>query len=287
MKSTLTQEQIEKFFSGSKLLDKNGQPEVLWHGSRCRTLSSFDRKFEGTGVVSSATRKYGGFFFGSDKEGAEYYCFDYAPEEKIDINKGEISVVAYGEESTGYYFCASQRDDEAYNEKLKDAQEEYLAEFGPDADIDNMNVDIEDEFDEILNDGPYPSYEEAIEAGQQAENIHNELVEKNINPYLYPIHLSMKKPYIHNTLEDGFRSGQDLINKVNELDEGYDGIKITDIHDGDRIMDVYIVFDPENIMILDKMRPENCGVILDNGKISSTLDNEAPDTCSPSVGINV
>lgn len=47
---------------------------IFYHGtSQYLPFEKFDPRREGSGVVSSGAKKYGGFFFTSDKENAEYY----------------------------------------------------------------------------------------------------------------------------------------------------------------------------------------------------------------------
>lgn len=171
--------------------------------------------------MSSMDKKYGGFFFANDKEGAEYYCFDGAKDEENLLDAGDVTTVVYGDEESGWYF------------------------------INSILVE-DDDFEDVGNAGPFKDYDEAYQKGRDFIEDYNKSIEQQVNPYLYPVHLRMEKPYIHNTLTDGFVTGSELIKRVSEMDKGYDGIKITDTFDGDRVMDVYIAFDPKNIMILDK-----------------------------------
>lgn len=47
---------------------------VFYHGTReWLPFEEFNPRMEGTGVVSTGGKKYGGFFFTSDKENAEYF----------------------------------------------------------------------------------------------------------------------------------------------------------------------------------------------------------------------
>jgi len=267
-----SKQEIDEFIESTQIIDDKGEPLVVWHGSRINALTQFDFANEGSGVVSTSSKKYGGFFFGSSKSGVSYYSNGGIPEEKIDESKGQIDVVVYGEGP--YYFNVQQRDDSAYNNKYNALIEKYKNIHGEAFDEDRMPVDIEDEFDDIGNGGPYLTWEEADAAGYAILEETNICCEKGIDPFIYPIHLKINKLYIHNP-EDGFFSPPELIKKVKALDEGYTGLKMIDICDGDTYMDVYVAFDVSSIMILDKLNPESCGIKKTN-KIPSTLIENSP-----------
>ena len=122
-----------KFFKDSKLLDDNGQPVIFWHGSKTNALTEFDSSYDGSGVVTMSQESYGGFFFASVKDAAEYYCYGGVPEEKIENSNGEIYIETYGENEE-YFYIVSKLDSEAYNEDYEQLVADYKIKNGENAD---------------------------------------------------------------------------------------------------------------------------------------------------------
>ena len=278
--------EIEKFIQETTIIDDSGNPLVLWHGSRTNSLIEFDKKYEGTGIVSGfKNSKYGGFFFGSERDGVKYYSDGGIPESPIDTSIGEILVDVYGDGP--YFFNIEQRNDIAYSEKFNTMAEEYKKQYGENCDLDSMEFDIDDKYETLGNGGPYSTSEEAELAAENHIKEINICYEKKIDPCVYPIHLNIKKLYIHDCQTAGAESPSRLIEKVIGLKEGYTGLCVRDVMDGDTYMDVYVAFSEESIMILDKLNPETCGF---KKTISSTLNKTITTgevTSSNTPGINL
>lgn len=58
--------------SGSKVLDSNGEPLVVFHGSRSPYLDRFNLEMEGSGTSGSS--KFGGLWFTSSESNAAYFA---------------------------------------------------------------------------------------------------------------------------------------------------------------------------------------------------------------------
>jgi hypothetical protein len=76
-----------------KLFNKNSNNGIFYHGTSSKLpFQNFSKSSEGTGIVSSGGRKYGGFFFTSEFENAEYYTEWFVAEVRIlDIHENPIN----------------------------------------------------------------------------------------------------------------------------------------------------------------------------------------------------
>ena len=91
-----------EWFGDSKVLYK-GSPRRVYHGSRNPAISSFADEKQGTGIVSlgmtARKEKYGGFFFTSSKENAEWYADHKRTPMKLNPDDLEV----YGNPGNFYY----------------------------------------------------------------------------------------------------------------------------------------------------------------------------------------
>jgi tRNA G10 N-methylase Trm11 len=91
---------FKDWFRDSQVVDENGEPRVMYHGSRIAGLTEFKKEFVGTGLVSA--NKSGGFYFTSNRGTADYYT-----EPQIIDNVGEEidedDFIIYGD--TAPYFA--------------------------------------------------------------------------------------------------------------------------------------------------------------------------------------
>lgn len=66
------------------IFGQNSNGGIFYHGTSSKfPFKKFNKFSEGTGLVSSGGRKYGGFFFTSEFENAEYYTEWFVAEVKI------------------------------------------------------------------------------------------------------------------------------------------------------------------------------------------------------------
>jgi len=92
-----------KWFGDSKVVDENGQPLVVYHGSKSPWIASFDPKLSGTGLAGSGLH-VPAVYFSSDKDNAGYYA-ETSRRSKADLE--EIQVV--GDDRIGYTAFVSDR----------------------------------------------------------------------------------------------------------------------------------------------------------------------------------
>lgn len=79
-------EQIRKIVREEvgRMFEQNSNGDIFYHGTSSKfPFQKFSKFAEGTGIVSSGGRKYGGFFFTSEFENAEYYTEWFVAEVKI------------------------------------------------------------------------------------------------------------------------------------------------------------------------------------------------------------
>lgn len=70
---------FSNWFGGSKVVDREGSPLEVYHGSRAPWLTNFDLSKEGSGIVSNGERSNAGaIWFSSSQRTASYYT-DRAP----------------------------------------------------------------------------------------------------------------------------------------------------------------------------------------------------------------
>lgn len=68
----------------SYIFEQDSNSGIFYHGTRSKfPFKKFSKFAEGTGIVSSGSKKYGGFFFTSEFENAEYYTEWFVAEVNI------------------------------------------------------------------------------------------------------------------------------------------------------------------------------------------------------------
>jgi hypothetical protein len=70
----LVLENFRDWFGQSPLLDEQGLPLVLYHGSKVPFLEAFDLRFEGSGIVNSRKTSRGGIWFSPSREAASFFA---------------------------------------------------------------------------------------------------------------------------------------------------------------------------------------------------------------------
>jgi hypothetical protein len=102
-------ERFQSWFAGSKAVALDGQPQVLYHGSKSPWISQFDLAMEGTGVVSGlgGTKKERALWFSSSRLAADYFA-DRHPKRTADADHSMV----YGGDGA-YYGSVADGDDNA------------------------------------------------------------------------------------------------------------------------------------------------------------------------------
>lgn len=74
-------------------MEEDSNSGIFYHGTRSMfPFKSFDKRSEGTGIVSSGGKKYGGFFFTSEFENAQFYTEWFIAKVRItDIHEDQLN----------------------------------------------------------------------------------------------------------------------------------------------------------------------------------------------------
>jgi hypothetical protein len=103
---------FERWFGHSCVVGDDGQPRIVFHGSRAPWIEHFDLRMEGSGVVmANGSRKLGGAWFSSTRDGASFFA------NPISDAPADPSAVVYG---SGPFYAA-----------VSDIHGERLFEVGP------------------------------------------------------------------------------------------------------------------------------------------------------------
>lgn len=87
--------------NASKVVDSNGEPLVVYHGSRFGGITEFKKQMVGRGVVG--TNPSGGFYFTNSRENAEYYADAKIIEKEDGKEYTDEDVVVYGDDNARFY----------------------------------------------------------------------------------------------------------------------------------------------------------------------------------------
>ena len=217
----------------TKLKSDDNSPLLVYHASD-KDFNSFDKSFLTFNTIAKSSSM--GFFFSKDKEVAMSY-FSNASKNDIDIKKKEIDLVGQLKE----YENIKKEFLEHYKKTKLPIWIGKLKDIG--IKIKNLQLKLEDMEDDnldfVLND---MDSEESI---------------KLDNAYLYSCYLNMQKPFIHD-YESMHYSDKDYTKIIEyAIKNGYDSVIIKNTYDGGSYSglietDIYVVFEPEQIIIVDK-----------------------------------
>lgn len=204
------------WFTDSKVVDENGKPQVVYHGSRSPWIGSFDLGMEGTGVVmNNSNSKLGGVWFTTSRENAEFYADE---RDKPRASEEEDDIQAYGFKDKWYAAIPTESN---YDED----EDEYS---------DN---------EIIFTVGPFKTPDEAEKDGLRQAILYNKKLDHNT--FVLEVYLRITNPLIINGIVprqkefEAARSG------------GYDGIIAMDVLDGQYHGDIMVVFSPYQIKSTD------------------------------------
>ena len=118
--------QFKKWFARSKVVDKNGKPLVVYHGSSA-DFTIFDHRF----AYRNGAAEGRGFYFTSDKSKAEGYKTDNGKlfevylrlqkpldPDKLTITKAEVEKIIRSIDTDGMYVADYAEDDRGYPGKI-------------------------------------------------------------------------------------------------------------------------------------------------------------------------
>ena len=147
---------FESWFSGSKVINSEGQPLIVFHGSTHPWIASFDKGYQGKGVVNPSQRGQGGFFFSNDRGAASYFS-DRKPKKMADVE----NVSVYGNAGKLYYSVVSR------SRNPEDAES-------------------------IFQGGPYTTDKEALSAGRAEAEAYNKSLRQDTFTQGY--YLALRNP---------------------------------------------------------------------------------------------
>ena len=200
---------FQNWFGDSKVVDEQGTPLVMYHGSRSPWIQSFDLGMEGTGLVNTGSKKYGVIWFTSVKQNAESYS-----EELEKKRADEDDVAVYGEK--GRYYASISN----IGEVPEDDDEDYIGG------------------ESIFTCGPYKDGDTAEREGIRQAKLYNKHLHHNT--FIVDAYLRIENPLIVNVVprEKEFAAARAA---------GHDGIIAHDVFDGDRYSEIMVVFSPFQI----------------------------------------
>ena len=196
------------WLGNSKVVDANGNPLVVYHGSRNPMTEDFSHDLEGTGVASGGNgqTKYGGFFFTSEPDNAQFFA---DPKELNELNPDLVSSYGQGDE---WYYSAS-----------------------------------DDEGNDWLNGGKFKTPELAEKAGQAHVKRFNEALQRQEDMFVRGYNLRIENPLEIGSKEMGSNKWSPPMLIPLAKDAGKDGVIIRGYQDGAMESNIYIVFDGSQI----------------------------------------
>lgn len=219
---------FEKWFTGSKVVDETGKPQVVYHGTRTR-FDSFDPTKLGSTTGSASAHE--GFFFTDSKDTATAYgsgVVDSALRGEAVQAKIDKRLEKYG----GWVKASSKLAQQAFRKVPTGWTPEQEAEVR-----------------QLL--GRRRVAEDTQEAAQDPYFAHVELSKRGM---LFEGYLNLKDPLIHDQKGQEFRDERysSLVKRAKA--EGRDGVIIKntydpmlEFHDPDEPYNIYVAFEPNQI----------------------------------------
>jgi GNAT superfamily N-acetyltransferase len=184
---------FKAWFKDSKVVNPDGTPRVVYHGSKSPWLTEFSLEFEGSGVVNST--KTGAIWFTSARDNASWFA-DYRDKFEADVDNPMV----YGDKNTWYAaVCAIPEDEDG------------------------------EETSHIFDVGPFSTYEEAEAEAKKEAKLYNASL--HLDTFVIAAYLRIENPYITNKVPRAIefdaarKGGHDGI-----IAEGvHDGATISDV----------------------------------------------------------
>jgi predicted nucleotidyltransferase/8-oxo-dGTP pyrophosphatase MutT (NUDIX family) len=197
------------WFGNSKVVGEDGQPLVVYHGSKEPMVERFSKDLIGTGITRGLVDRpdYGGFFFTSAPDNAAFFAdFRDVP---ASLHPDLVSSYGDGEE---WFYAASD---------------------------DDGNI--------VLNGGAFGTPELAERAGKAHVRRYNAANARGEDMFVRGYHLRIENPLEVTSKEMGENRWSPPMLVPIAKDAGHDGVVIRGFHDGAMVSDVYVAFDPSQI----------------------------------------
>lgn len=256
--------EFKDWFGDSKVVDENGEPLIVYHGTSNKNFKKFDKEFLGKNTPNDSTSSKIGFYFSKNKEVAGTYSLS-----KNDFNEIETKIKEKEKELKSNTIALKKTED-AFNELNRiDAIGDPSLENLSDKEAESiLNVQSK-KYNKIIDDNK-------VEADKESEEINEKLLEYTnelINSYLkdntvIPAFLNIEDPLVSKKRNVKFDNDQLVKGKEKALSENKDGIiynakdsNLEGIKDFEST-DNYIVFDPNQIKS-----------VFNNGEFNKENDN--------------
>ena len=242
--------EFKTWFGDSKVVDENGEPLMVYHGSES-TFKEFRLDTENRTNITDVIKK--GIYFSNEKRVASSYA--HSREERI--NKSVLKLIeeinALNGIITNPYFEEAYGDFEGFDEYEKHMDPELQLLESENAlwftSLYKSNVDVRlSNSDDILKQLKLKNYDEAIKLAQK--NI------KSTYHSIYPVFLSLKQPV---QIDANFSTIHSVLYNNKEIGSA-ESVIVTNVDDAEHtytlaIGNTYIAFNPNQI----KSATENVG----------------------------
>lgn len=219
--------EFKAWFGESKVVDKEGRPLVVYHGTPTPGFSSFDLGMAGanTGAKSAGM----GFFFSAKPETAATYQveekrptdvqFTYTSKQYNDARKVKKAALAPFEDRLDRLWRLSREEQAALESEMN------AAWWESESNAEARKIIQVFESEEYGSNLPRP-----VSVGG-----------------LMPVRLSLKNPLVKDYQGAGYRDETyaDVIAKAKKM--GHDGVILRNTHDGGPVDDIYVAFEPTQI----------------------------------------
>ena len=228
--------------NASKVIDENGEPLVVYHGSNYK-FTIFNKEKLGNNTKANSAKK--AFFAASNKNNAERYIADFT-ENRIYYNKDGEAIIENIVETKDWELISKEIEDIIYdryeieNGKIDIPLQEYIKQQG--FDIKTHNLKSRNGIINLIKSNIIDEYF----SDKGANKIKNLIGNASLSPTIYEVFLNIKNPKIDSDNKLNYReeSYADRINKA--LEANNDGGIIKDTRDP-LLTDIYYFFNPNQI----------------------------------------
>ena len=277
--------------NASKVVDENGEPRPVWHGTASGGFTVFSRDELGKNTQSKSAKK--GFFFAGKEStsAASGYLREYVTDTSDVLSEVTeiIENIAYPATSLLSNAGVDGYSD-GYREDLSDRIREFAYTYSGRhtkfynailSDIDNIKSDIETYREEILSTGATnkdidAAISELNGARDNLDGIRTDFMFGNDMESMYSVFLNVRDPLEYNYAGERRRyTFAELLDVA--IDNKKDGAIFSNVEDGGPVDDVFVVFSPTQI----KSATANVGTFdPQNPDIRYQIDN-AIQSASP------
>ena len=242
----------------SKVVDENGEPLVVYHGSDYK-FTTFNKEKLGNNTKANSAKK--AFFAASNKNNAERYISDFT-ENRIYYNKDGEAIIENIVKTKDWELISKEIEDIIYdryeieNGKIDIPLQEYIKQQG--FDIKTHNLKSRNGIINLIKSNIIDEYF----SDKGANKIKNLIGNASLSPTIYEVFLNIKNPKIDSDNKLNYRE-ESYINRINKaLEANNDGGIIKDTRDP-LLTDIYYFFNPNQA----KSATSN------NGEFSTTNDD--------------